>query len=83
MVDWKLKWMVEFDTQWDALSPRDRCLVWARADLAADGRLNALQGAAFYYALHEAMESVVLVTNAGAAEYEEAMLAQEAMEREP
>lgn len=83
MEDWKLKWMAEFDAQWDALSPLDRCLVWGKADITADGRLNALQGAAVYYALREAMESVVLVTDAGAQEYEEVMLSQEAMEREP
>lgn len=82
-MDWKLKWMIEFDTQWDALSPLERVRIWGEANRRADGNLDALQGAAFYYALREAMESVVLVTDAGAQEYEEAMLAQEAMEREP
>jgi hypothetical protein len=42
-----------------------------------------LKGAAFYYALREAMDGPDPVTNAGAVEYEEVMLAQEAMKREP
>lgn len=82
MEDWKLKWMIEFDDQWDILSPRDRVMIWAKADRLVDGKLEFVKGAAFYYALREAMESAFLVTDAGAQEYEDAMLAQEAMERE-
>lgn len=78
-MSWKLKWMRDFDKEWDAMSPIERNKAWVKADSLIESGLASLTEAAFYYALRDGVRYVP-VTEAGAEEYEEIMSVQEIME---
>lgn len=80
-MSWKLKWMRDFDREWDAMSPIERNKAWVKADSLVECGLAGLTEAAFYYALRDGVRYIP-VTDAGAEEYEQAILAQEIMEQQ-